>query len=166
MARKSSSVKVDTSYARVSRDVDDWMRKRIQFRTGEPLSYGSNWKLPRTQERVPRSIPAPSYPKSKARMALGFSAKRFTFLQVRRKALVEAPRTRKVGRVFRFRSPFAHQYAQMKFVGHAIRFPKKTLLCVSRKIRRQVLFAYRKAGFSGSARKRHWNRSGNSVFSC
>lgn len=38
--------------------------------------------------------------------------------------------------------------------------------CVSRQVRRQVLFARKRAGFSGSAPKRHYHRSLDSDFSC
>lgn len=47
-----------------------------------------------------------------------------------------------------------------------IRFPLETRLCFNRKQRREVLFAQRKAGFRGSAPKRSYKRSGDSLYSC
>lgn len=46
------------------------------------------------------------------------------------------------------------------------RMPMRVKFCVQRKVRRQVLFAFRRAGYSGSARKAHWNRSANSNYGC
>lgn len=44
--------------------------------------------------------------------------------------------------------------------------PERVLLCVRRKERRRALFAFGRAGFSGSARKRHWKRNQFSNWRC
>lgn len=44
--------------------------------------------------------------------------------------------------------------------------PKKVLFCVSRKTRRQVLFAKGRAGFSGSVKKRFFRRDSSSQYRC
>lgn len=47
-----------------------------------------------------------------------------------------------------------------------IQLPKQTLICVRRKQRRETLFAINRAGFSGSAPKRHYHRTDDSYYSC
>lgn len=47
----------------------------------------------------------------------------------------------------------------------ALRLPDNVRVCIGRKVRREVLFARRKAGFSGSARGRY-KRTYFSQFSC
>lgn len=47
-----------------------------------------------------------------------------------------------------------------------IRVPRKAVFCVRRKSRREVLFALRRAGFRGSAPKRHYRRSQDSLWRC
>lgn len=44
--------------------------------------------------------------------------------------------------------------------------PASTRFCVMRKQRREVLFAFRRAGYRGSARKRSWRRTGDSQYRC
>ena len=44
--------------------------------------------------------------------------------------------------------------------------PSRALHCVRRKLRREVLFALRRAGFSGSAPKREYNRTADSQWRC
>lgn len=44
--------------------------------------------------------------------------------------------------------------------------PAAVKACEQRKRRREVLFARRKAGFSGSARKLHWRRTSYSSYRC
>lgn len=56
------------------------------------------------------------------------------------------------------------QYAAMRLLRMLI--PLRVRFCVSRNQRREVLFAKRLAGYSGSARKRHWYRNQNSQYSC
>lgn len=145
-------------------------REAIKFRTGEPLSYGSNWKLPRPQERVPRSVLSRSLiPDAKSRIARLSPAKRTLVLQGRPKALVRSsPVSRKVQGRFVFRSPFFLQQQQLQAVGRMVRNPKRVLFCVKRKIRREVLFAFRKAGRSGSGpgRRGKYRRNGNSLHGC
>lgn len=48
----------------------------------------------------------------------------------------------------------------------AVKLPSRVKFCLDRRERREVLFAKRLAGYSGSARKRYWNRSQNSQYSC
>jgi len=48
----------------------------------------------------------------------------------------------------------------------AIRVPRLVKFCRQRKERREVLFAMRRAGFSGSAPKRHYRRTPDSLFGC
>lgn len=57
-------------------------------------------------------------------------------------------------------------------VGLSVRSPLRVLFCVRRKARREVLFAYSKAGFGGSSPGRRdrsgrkYRRSASSAFSC
>lgn len=51
-------------------------------------------------------------------------------------------------------------------VGLRYAAPKRVLLCVKRKIRKEVLFARNRAGYAGSARKRHWIRNAGSQYGC
>lgn len=45
-------------------------------------------------------------------------------------------------------------------------FPSRVLFCVRRKQRRETLFAIRRAGYSGSAPKRHYYRKLTSSYGC
>lgn len=92
------------------------------------------------------------------------SAERVLHLQVARKRLVRPTlRTSKsVGR-FVFRSPFFAQYKQLKFAGNVVRNPKKVALCIARKMRREVLFAFKRTRRMGSGRVR---RTADSLVSC
>lgn len=137
-------------------------RETVQLRTGEPLSYGSTRIVPRPQERVPRSLKRTLM---SARMAdiplIGRSVEspsKKRFVSVR-----AADR-----RVFRFRNPFYTQYRKLLAVGAAVRNPKRVLFCAKRKVRRQVLFAFKQAGRRGSGpgRRGTYRRTGNSLFSC
>lgn len=47
-----------------------------------------------------------------------------------------------------------------------MRVPARVDFCIRRKKRREVLFAFRRAGFRGSAGKRFWRRSSSSSYSC
>lgn len=47
-----------------------------------------------------------------------------------------------------------------------MRAPSRVRFCVKRKERREVLFALRRAGYSGSARKRRWYRNASSQYRC
>lgn len=47
-----------------------------------------------------------------------------------------------------------------------VRSPKKVMFCVVRKQRRQVLFALRRAGYSGSVKKRFYRRDYSSQWRC
>lgn len=47
-----------------------------------------------------------------------------------------------------------------------LRAPSRVLFCLRRKERREVLFAFKRAGYSGSARKRHYVRNQNSRYRC
>lgn len=134
-----------------------------------PYKYGSNRMLPRPQERVPRSLQRSLMPQSKSRLTLLSPAKRSLFLQVARKRLSSpTPLTRKVSGRFSFPTPFARQYEQMLAVGSMVRNPKRVFFCVKRKLRREVLFAFRKVGFRGSSpgARRSYRRNGNSLHGC
>lgn len=48
----------------------------------------------------------------------------------------------------------------------AIRVPNRVSFCLQRKSRREVLFALRRAGFRGSAPKRHYLRRQSSAWRC
>lgn len=48
----------------------------------------------------------------------------------------------------------------------SIATPSRVAFCVRRTIRRQVLFALGRAGYSGSAPKRHYRRTQNSQWRC
>lgn len=175
--------------------------RRVHLRTGEPLSYGSNLKLPRPQERVPRSIPRPLMTARKAGMTRAQilatagmnrmsavaeqlrleNADRLRRLKLRqgmakhdlavyRRIVAErsVSKWRRRPAPFRFKSPFYRQYQQIKFAGKVVRNPKKVAFCVARKVRREVLFAFRRAGYRGSGpgRRRTYRRNGNSLHGC
>lgn len=136
-----------------------------------PYMYGANSMLPRTQERVPRSMQRSLMSARKAGITLLSPAKRISFLQVRpvRRPLVRpSPLSRKVGRAFVFRSPFYSQYRQMLSLGRMVARPSRVMFCVKRKIRKEVLFALRKAGYRGSGpgRRRTYRRTGDSSHGC
>lgn len=78
----------------------------------------------------------------------------------RRKASVYYPPSRSLPS--RISRPSA--YDVLRYVRYAN--PSRVLMCVKRQVRRQVLFAIRKAGFSGSARKKHWRRTRDSFYGC
>lgn len=48
----------------------------------------------------------------------------------------------------------------------SIRAPSRADFCLRRAVRRQVLFAKKRAGYSGSAKKRSWRRTQNSYYRC
>lgn len=48
----------------------------------------------------------------------------------------------------------------------AVRLPAKVRFCIQRKQRKQVLFALDRAGYRGSAPKRHYIRNSNSQYRC
>jgi len=50
--------------------------------------------------------------------------------------------------------------------GLSIEVPKRVRFCVARKVRRGVLFALRKAGYSGSGPKKHYRRDAKSQWRC
>lgn len=47
-----------------------------------------------------------------------------------------------------------------------VRVPQRVRFCLQRKQRREVLFAWKRAGFRGSAPKRFYRRSQNSQYRC
>lgn len=56
---------------------------------------------------------------------------------------------------------------QLNLAGHLVMRPDEAVsFCVRRKARREVLFALRRAGWSGSAQKRFWRRTEESNYSC
>lgn len=65
------------------------------------------------------------------------------------------------------KSAISQRLNNLAFVNE-LRFsaPSAVKACVRRHERREVLFAQRKAGFSGSAKKRHWLRSSSSNYKC
>lgn len=70
-----------------------------------------------------------------------------------------------VRRRFHAKPPFrGGSYAAMRILRLAV--PRRVRFCVVRRIRRQVLFAFGRAGYSGSAPKRHYSRSANSLWRC
>lgn len=149
-------------------------REAIQFRTGEPLSYGSRFTGPGRRNRVPRSVQSSLMSGRRPGITLSVRllnrppAKRVLQLQVPRQRVVRAtPRSSKVG-AFRFRSPFALQYRKMVALGQMVRRPERVLFCLKRKVRREVLFAFRRAGYRGSGpgRRRTYRRNGNSLHGC
>lgn len=62
------------------------------------------------------------------------------------------------------RSLRSQQYAELKSL--RMRAPARVLFCQQRKERREVLFAKKRAGFGGSAKKRRWRRTQNSQYGC
>lgn len=138
-------------------------REAIQFRTGEPLLYGSNLGLPRPQERVPRSLPQPLSRSRKPRLLRSFSAKPLLRLQVRRQALSMPPRSRRSGGKSKVMSRFYNPMHVLRMAN-----PKRVTFCLKRRIRREVLFAFRNAGYRGSGpgRRGSYRRNGNSLYGC
>lgn len=140
-----------------------------------PYSYGSIIKMPLPQERVPRSIQRsftsrsklarlPLFPQSAVlRSGVGPRLAKRSSVGVR-----PTLSSSKVGRLFKFRSPFYRQYAQMRSVGRMVAHPEKVGFCLKRKIKREVLFAFRLAGFKGSApgRRRTYRRNDDSSHGC
>lgn len=116
--------------------------------------------LPRAQERVHRDLLHELLPEVH-KSVRGFNAEYL-------------PR-RYVPRVFVAPSPFppARQPKVSKAVqgyGHLrvlrMRAPARVAFCVRRKQRREVLFAFQRAGFGGSAPKRHYVRGVDSQYRC
>lgn len=48
----------------------------------------------------------------------------------------------------------------------SFRVPARVKVCVDRKRRREVLFAFGRAGYGGSAKKLHWRRTPDSQWRC
>lgn len=48
----------------------------------------------------------------------------------------------------------------------SVKIPDRVKFCVQRKERRETLFALNRAGYSGSAKKRFWNRKKSSQWRC
>lgn len=67
-------------------------------------------------------------------------------------------------------SPYRHagrrSEAMQSLSGLGLRVPDRVRFCVQRKQRRQVLFAQGRAGFGGSAPKRHYVRRAESAWRC
>lgn len=142
--------------------------KAISVPHGRSLNYGSRFIGPGRSDRVPRSSPRPLMTTRKVVMPRLFPAKPLLGLQVRRQPLVRPTlSSRKVGR-FRFRSPFGSQYRQLLAFGRMVKNPKRVVFCVKRKLRREVLFAFRRVGFRGSSpgNRRKYRRNGNSLHGC
>lgn len=81
----------------------------------------------------------------------------------------EVPVASPVVRVYRGptrRLPPAKPKLSLNLSGLRFGFPKSVRVCVSRKQRREVLFSLRKAGFSGSARKKRYRRNAFSQYGC
>lgn len=152
-----------------------------QFRTGEPLSYGSNLGLPRPQERVPRSIERPLSPSRKSgltllqRSLLG----RFSPAKPPLSFLRGRPAQYSASRTTRASVPTTRLWSRAYNPMHVLRVanPKRVLFCVKRKIRREVLFAIGKSGRPGRAPgrlksgkgggfRRTYTRNGNSLYGC
>lgn len=73
------------------------------------------------------------------------------------------PISRPAKRAFRRENPRA-RLASVSF--RVSELPSRVRFCVVRKQRREVLFAIRKAGYSGSAPKRSYFRSASSKYGC
>jgi len=55
---------------------------------------------------------------------------------------------------------------QTKLSALSVRVPTRVKFCLQRKQRREVLFAFRRAGYGGSAPKRSYRRTQNSQYRC
>lgn len=147
-----------------------------------PYSYGSIIKMPLPQVRVPRSVyRRPLMSRSKLARLPAVLSERVQHLKlrsyspadpllhVRRQPLVRPTLSSgKVARVFKFRSPFARQQAVMKSIGRMVAHPEKVGFCLKRRIRREVLFALKLSGFSGSGpgRRKTYVRNDDSQHGC
>ena len=145
------------------------------LRTGEPFSRST------APYAVPRPVLA-SYPVSQLRPQLSGrqapSWRDFSSPQVYVLFLRSAPRdypTQARSRVpsVRFHVPASRRQVPSKVstwrdISRAlrVRVPNRVYFCVQRQQRKQVLFALGRAGYSGSARKRHYNRTQNSQYRC
>lgn len=159
-------------------------RRRQSFeRAGEPLSYGSKFpaNLPRTIAVLPNRDVYLRRLNPRAQNALrGLSAKRLSQLQLARQRLVAAPRSRNKNDALK---RYQMQQRQnllarranppprpRKTLLDALRMahPKRVLFCVKRKIRREVLFAFSRAGRKGSGpgRRGKYRRNESSQYSC
>lgn len=63
-------------------------------------------------------------------------------------------------------SPYAKQVLRFLSWLPEVHIPSRVAFCVRRKQRREVLFALKRAGYSGSARKGHWRRTAYSKYRC
>lgn len=142
--------------------------------SGDPL-FGSNGftPLPRISSTIPASLRSRAVfpaPKSRVQVARG----EFLMPSLHRSLLplsvVYSPARPARPRVIAPPSLIIRQGVRARSFeplrSLSIRVPTRTRLCLQRRSRREVLFAYRKAGFSGSAPRRHYKRTQNSQYRC
>lgn len=100
----------------------------------------------------------------------GTGAGRTPRLSIRRPPFLSAKPTRAIGRLPSRRVAdirrrlFGHESGLRSFPLPVA--PYQVKFCVARKQRREILFAKKKAGFSGSAPKRRYRRTLNSKYRC
>lgn len=77
------------------------------------------------------------------------------------------PSSRRLG-IPRFKLPsYAKQILRsVSWRANLNRMPSRVKFCLARKSRREVLFAMGRAGFGGSAPKKHYRRTSNSNYGC
>lgn len=124
-------------------------------REGE-LFYGSNRRLPLTHESV-LSVYLDSYRQAPAALSLSQDYH------------VPLERQRKWTRFIQYGFPSAPRYSRAEgrtFDLLRMLTPSRVRFCVQRKARREVLFALGRAGYSGSAPRSHYRRSGSSLYKC
>lgn len=117
--------------------------------TGAPLPrpFADTTKLSRGDNRVmPRAEADLSFPRSRANLVARRQAQFFPA-----KPLLTVQRRTRIPRAI---------------VNLALRGDSRESFCVRRKERREVLFALKRAGFGGSARKKVWRRNYQSKWRC
>lgn len=153
----------------MNRNSKNYVRRQTSSkRTGAPILSGAKFiqNLPRPLARLTTNISRPLMTRSVmptfTKPSLGFA---------RRPSVLYGPKTtalRKPQGTAKSRPTNVSLYSPRALLELRMRYPRKVLFCVGRKIRRSVLFAFNKAGYKGSGPGRGYmyRRSGNSQYSC
>lgn len=129
-------------------------RSKSGFKRAGELVYGSSGTLPRAQERVRRLSPLDSlFTVSQASAAFHEAAEDYA---LGRKPQHSYARLSPAKRFFR-------GYEALRVL--KLDAPNRVMFCIRRKLRKEVLFALGKAGFSGSTRGRY-RRTADSQWRC
>lgn len=126
-------------------------------RAGEASESASNGTLPRAQERVQQALERDSLdfdggyggyaPMSASSVALGVARHGLRPSRSLAERLSRPQQFRVLARL-------------------QVRVPSRVFFCQQRQVRREVLFAKQRAGYGGSAKKKHWRRTQNSQYRC